>query len=141
MILLAIIGLCIIIPYLIKLGETNYIIIIKCLDLITTTIPPSLPTCLGIGNTLIIGRLRKQRIICRNKYKVDIAGKINTICLDKTGTLTEENLEIYGFRPIYIDKEGNFCFSDLHKTADKFSKNVKKKKKKKKKKKPQKTKI
>ena len=124
MILLAIIGLCIIIPYLIKLGETNYIIIIKCLDLITTTIPPSLPTCLGIGNTLIIGRLRKQRIICRNKYKVDIAGKINTICLDKTGTLTEENLEIYGFRPIYIDKEGNFCFSDLHKTADKFSKNA-----------------
>ena len=117
----AIIGLCIAIPFLIKLGETKYTILIRSLDLITTTVPPSLPTCLGIGNSLIIARLRKQGIICRNKFKLYIAGKINTLCLDKTGTLTEDKFEIYGFRPIYINKEGNFCFCDLEKTANKLS--------------------
>ena len=117
----AIIGLCITIPFLIKLGETKYTILIRSLDLITTTIPPSLPTCLGIGNSLIIARLRKQGIICRNKFKLNIAGKINTLCLDKTGTLTEEKLEIYGFRPIYINEEGNFSFCDLEKNANKLS--------------------
>ena len=39
--------------------------------------------------------LRKEGIICINRFKVDITGKINVLCLDKTGTLTEENLEIW----------------------------------------------
>ena len=120
--IVSIIGLCIIIPFLIKLGETKYEIFIKCLDLITTTIPPSLPTCLGIGTSLCIARLRKEGIICINRFKVDITGKINMLCLDKTGTLTEENLEIFGFKPIFINKEGDFDFVELETSTNKLSK-------------------
>jgi len=119
--IVSLIGLLIIIPFLIKLGESKYEILIRCLDLITTTIPPSLPTCLQIGTSLCIARLRKEGIICINRFKVNITGKINVLCLDKTGTLTEENLEIFGFRPILINKEGDFDFGDLETSTNKLS--------------------
>ena len=43
------------------------------------------------------------------------AGKVNIFVLDKTGTLTEEGLELYGFQvsKYSIDSEENLIFDDI----------------------------
>ena len=110
-------GLFIVLPILIHLNIPTSDVIIKSLDLATTTVPPSLPTCLGIGISFAISRLRKREIICVNRDKVNTAGKVNMICLDKTGTLTEEDLGIYGFRPILLNKGDEFMFGNFSKSA------------------------
>ena len=115
-------GLSIVIPILfnIKISLTN--IIIKSLDLATTTVPPSLPTCLGIGISFSINRLNKKGIICINRDKVNTAGKINMICLDKTGTLTEGDINIIGFRPVMLNKNEQFIFGNFTKNIKNLSK-------------------
>ena len=113
-------GLFIVLPILVHLNIPISDVIIKSLDLATTTVPPSLPTCLGIGISFAIARLRNSEIICVNRDKVNTAGKVNMICLDKTGTLTEDDLDIYGFRPIMLSKNDEFVFGTFSKTAKGF---------------------
>lgn len=103
MAVLSLIGFLISLPFLLtNAGLTDTEIAIKFLDLITTTVPPALPTCLGVGVSYAVSRLSLQKIICINRERVNIVGKINTIVFDKTGTLTEDHLDISGYRPITI---------------------------------------
>ena len=113
---LSIIGFIISIPFLKEAGQSNYEIIIKCLDLITIIVPPSLPACIGIGISYAVNRLKSQQIICINRDRVNLLGKINTIVFDKTGTLTEDHLEIYGFCPVKMESN-NFIFDNFIKDA------------------------
>lgn len=66
-------------------------------DMITIGVPPALPACLGIGIGYAVARLKKGKIICIKREKVNIAGQVTHIVFDKTGTLTEDHLEEYGF--------------------------------------------
>jgi cation-transporting ATPase 13A3/4/5 len=82
-------------------GVTSYSdIIFEGLALITIAVPPALPTCLQIGTSVAMGRLKKFGIYCISPPKVNVFGKIAFMCFDKTGTLTENNLGIYGIRPV-----------------------------------------
>ena len=71
-------------------------IIIRALDLITVVVPPALPATLSIGTSFAIGRLRKLGIYCISPSRVNIGGKVNVCCFDKTGTITAENLVLEG---------------------------------------------
>ncbi|KAH9150354.1 hypothetical protein AeRB84_006776, partial [Aphanomyces euteiches] len=51
----------------------------------------------GVGFSL--KRLRKERIICIDAQKINIAGHLNCFCFDKTGTLTSEHLFFHGVDP------------------------------------------
>ena len=104
MAILSIIGFVISLPFLIKSGMNWISIIYRSLDLITTTVPPALPACLGIGISYALTLLKSHKIACINRDRVNIAGKINMICFDKTGTLTEDHLDIGGFLPITFNK-------------------------------------
>ena len=79
--------------------------ILMCLDLITITVPPALPTCLSIGISFAMQRLKKSKIFCISPNKVNVAGKVKIMCFDKTGTLTEDGLNMYGVRPISIKND------------------------------------
>ena len=120
---LSIIGFSISIPFLKNAGQSTSEIIKKCLDLITTAVPPSLPACLGIGISYAVNRLKSQNIICINRDRVNLLGKINTIVFDKTGTLTEDHLDIHGFRPIKV-KSNEFVFDSFLKDPKKNSLNA-----------------
>ena len=120
---LSIIGFSISIPFLKNAGQSTSEIIKKCLDLITTAVPPSLPACLGIGISYAVNRLKSQNIICINRDRVNLLGKINTIVFDKTGTLTEDHLDIHGFRPIKM-KSNEFVFDAFIKDPKKNSLNA-----------------
>jgi cation-transporting ATPase 13A2 len=60
-------------------------IVIRALDLITIIIPPALPAAMAIGTSFAINRLRRSLIHCISPPRVNICGKIDLMCLDKTG--------------------------------------------------------
>ncbi len=106
---LSLIGFLISVPFMLHSGLDYITILTRSLDLITTTVPPSLPACLGIGISYALSRLRKWGIICINRERVNVSGRVNMVCFDKTGTLTEDHLDIYGFRPTKLN-ENIFSF-------------------------------
>ena len=114
---LAMVGLASTIPFEVLDELPIEEIVLRGLDLITTTVPPALPACLGIGISYAISRLKKKGITCINRGRVNIIGKVNMICFDKTGTLTEDHLDIYGYRPIKIIKN-SFFFENFLENID-----------------------
>jgi cation-transporting P-type ATPase 13A2 len=118
---MSIFGFLISIRYMRDNNMTWFEIINKGLDLITTTVPPALPACLGIGISYALSRLKKSGIKCINRQRVNVAGQVNLICFDKTGTLTEDHLQLYGFRPINFDRSQNkFVFDFFLNDLDSF---------------------
>ena len=96
----SVVGFGLSLPFLLNNGlETSYLVF-RTLDLITTTVPPALPACLGIGISYAISRLKEKGITCIARERVNVAGRVNMICFDKTGTLTEDHLDIFGYRAI-----------------------------------------
>ncbi|KAL4505178.1 hypothetical protein ABPG72_016245 [Tetrahymena utriculariae] len=115
--LISILGFFISLPFMIK-GYNLEIInlkdfILNSLDLITITVPPALPSCLSIGVSLAISRLKQQKIYCISRQKVNISGKVTIMCFDKTGTLTEEGLEMYGLRSVIYQEPNRINFEKL----------------------------
>ena len=85
---------------------------LRFFELFTSAVPPSLPTCLSLGMSYSLYRLKKFNIFCINRGRIALLGSINTIVFDKTGTLTENFLDISGFIPIIFNKkEKKFEFS------------------------------
>jgi len=101
---LSFVGYFISVPFMLKNGVDFYTILERSLDLLTTTVPPSLPTCLAIGISYALFRLRKWGIICINRDRVNVTGRVNMVCFDKTGTLTEDHLDVTGFRPTKLSQ-------------------------------------
>jgi len=101
-------------------NESNdtLIIVLKCLDLITITVPPALPACMSIGINFALNRLKNEQIYCISPPRINVAGKINVFCFDKTGTLTEDGLSIDGFRPMEKLTEKDISFSSFINSAN-----------------------
>ena len=99
-------------PFLIRSKLDTWRIIYNFLNLATCTVPPALPTCIGIGISYALSRLKKSGISCISRNRVNVAGKVNMICFDKTGTLTEDYLDIFGFRTVTF-KNKSFEFDNF----------------------------
>lgn len=69
-------------------------------DLVTIAVPPTLPAAMTIGTSFSLWRLRKLGIFCISPPRVNVSGRVNVMVLDKTGTLTEDGLQVYGFRKL-----------------------------------------
>merc|ERR1712091_561370 len=72
--------------------QTTYELIIKCVLIITSIIPPTLPMQLSISINTAIMNLTRKGIFCTEPYKLPSAGKINLCVFDKTGTITSDEL-------------------------------------------------
>lgn len=107
----SIIGFLITLKCMIVANYSLTAVIKRGLDLITITVPPSLPACLGIGIAFAVNRLKKYGIKCINRDGVNIAGQVDLVCFDKTGTLTEDFLDISGFVPINYET-GKFILGE-----------------------------
>lgn len=81
----------------------TYTIIVKASEIVTVTVPPALPTCMQIGVSVALARLKKKSTYCISPNKINEAGRVNVMCFDKTGTLTEDGLDLLGVRPVYFD--------------------------------------
>lgn len=124
MAILCLVGYLISLGFLIDNGSySTKHLIMKFLDLITTTVPPSLPACISVGISNATSRLKRKKILCIARERINQAGKVNIICFDKTGTLTEDHLDISGYVPVQID-QGKFYFDRFSETSIPYSVNV-----------------
>ena len=100
MILLAFLGFIGTIPSFIKHHFTLEATILRFLDLVTTAVPPALPSVLISGLIYSIERLRQKDIYCISPYGLHLSGIIKTVVFDKTGTLTDSSIEVLGHRSV-----------------------------------------
>ena len=78
--------------------------LINAILLIGTTIfPASLPVSLTFTWYYFYYLLKKKNIKCLSEKNIITAGNVNFIVLDKTGTLTEKSLDLYGFMTTKIE--------------------------------------
>jgi cation-transporting ATPase 13A2 len=105
---LAFIGFCAVLPIQIIQGINSYDMIDNSLNLLTTTVPASLPAVMTVGSVFAINRLKKKSIYCISPARMNVAGKIDLIVFDKTGTLTQEGMDLLGICPAI-----NRTFRDL----------------------------
>jgi cation-transporting ATPase 13A3/4/5 len=112
--ILTFVGFFVSLKFLIVEGEcTKKEIIEIFLDLFTTTVPPSLPTCLSIGITYSLSRLNDKGIFCIRRDRINMAGRVNILVFDKTGTLTENSMDKIEFISVKINTNKEFEFNPL----------------------------
>eukprot|EP00611_Tribonema_gayanum_P021486 TRINITY_DN4145_c0_g1_i1.p1 TRINITY_DN4145_c0_g1~~TRINITY_DN4145_c0_g1_i1.p1 ORF type:complete len:1512 (-),score=326.72 TRINITY_DN4145_c0_g1_i1:375-4688(-) len=74
-------------------------IVLRCMDIVTIMVPAALPLALTIGASAALQRLMQRGIFCTAPDHIVSAGHVDTICYDKTGTLTREGDTLVGIIP------------------------------------------
>ena len=76
--------------------ETIHDIIFEVFDLITIVVPPALPAAMTLGIVLANQRLIPENIFCISPRTINVAGAVDCACFDKTGTITEDGMDMWG---------------------------------------------
>merc|ERR1719282_363685 len=76
--------------------ETLHDIIFEVFDLITIVVPPALPAAMTLGIVLANQRLIPANIFCISPRTINVAGAVDCTCFDKTGTITEDGMDMWG---------------------------------------------
>lgn len=75
-------------------GEPITQMLIVAISLFVAAVPEGLPTVLAITLALGVGRMAAQKAIVRKMQSVETMGSVNIVCTDKTGTLTENRMQV-----------------------------------------------
>ena len=79
---------------------------------ITIILSPILIISLTISSTFYKYYLEKKGVHCVDKNKIIVAGKSNVIALDKTGTLTENEFDLYGYQFTMPEEYSNNIYNN-----------------------------
>jgi len=77
-----------------NLGVELYVL--AFLNVVTWVIPPALPIFMTLAITMAVIRLRFKGILGLYPQSVLLAGKVDTCCFDKTGTITDNGIDVNG---------------------------------------------
>merc|ERR1719410_2178669 len=76
-------------------GETLEDIMFQVFGLITIVVPPALPAAMTLGIVLANQRLIPANIFCISPRTINVAGAVDCTCFDKTGTITEDGMDMW----------------------------------------------
>ncbi|MCX8158771.1 MAG: HAD-IC family P-type ATPase [Candidatus Pacearchaeota archaeon] len=95
-------------------GEEIFNMFLTGIALAVSVIPEGLPAVIAITLALAIGRMKTQNALIRTLPAAETLGRTTVICVDKTGTITEEEMvvtKLYCGKKFYEIKDEKF-FSD-----------------------------
>lgn len=76
--------------------RSTYKLVLMALDVVTIAVPPALPAALTVGLIYAQERLSHAGVICLSPPRINLAGRVNLVALDKTGTMTKSDLRLCG---------------------------------------------
>ena len=79
--------------------------VIKSVAAIIGMIPEGLVLLTSTVLAVSVIRLSKRKVLVQELYCIETLARVDTLCLDKTGTLTEGRMEVNDFIPIDVDKK------------------------------------
>jgi cation-transporting P-type ATPase 13A2 len=74
-------------------------IVLEVFDLVTIVVPPALPAAMTIGVVIAQKRLERRGIFCISPRTINVSGSTDCVCFDKTGTITEDGMDMWGVVP------------------------------------------
>ncbi len=77
-------------------------VIMLCISMIVASVPECLPVAITATLSIGVSQMAKKKTIVRNLAAIETLGATEIICTDKTGTLTENKMEILS---IYKDHQ------------------------------------
>ncbi|EFC37639.1 cation translocating P-type ATPase [Naegleria gruberi] len=84
---------------LFKLGAPAGNVFLHILDIITISVPPTLPLAMTTTITFTMRRLGKRKILCTSPLRVNLPGYVKIAVFDKTNTITENEIDVHGIFP------------------------------------------
>lgn len=69
-------------------------IVMLCISMIVASVPESLPVAITATLSIGVNQMAKKKSVVRNLAAIETLGATEVICSDKTGTLTENKLEV-----------------------------------------------
>jgi cation-transporting ATPase 13A3/4/5 len=69
--------------------------------LLTQSLQPNMPVSFTLGQSIASSRLKSDcGVLCLSPQRIPIAGKVQVMVLDKTGTITKDGMDFAGVHPV-----------------------------------------
>jgi len=107
--LLSVLVICV----LILVGSEFFASLLVAISLAVSAIPEGMPAVISLCLAFATRRLLKNKVLVRKLSASETLGRVSVICTDKTGTLTEEKMnvsEIYANNEMNPDKDKEMLF-------------------------------